>query len=249
VSLAKLLSAKTNGSISSILDSAAIAAGEDRERRDIEVHPSEVSHPCGRSIQYNMIAPFSGLTPVALEARVQRIFDTGHSTHRRLYKEMRRAGILKKKEFRLVNKKRGIAGTADCLFVLGGEDVLGDGKSINGNGFKQLAWGAKEEHIQQINLYLWMSGLKKGMLLYERKDDSERRYISVEYDPKVVKRLLKKVLMLHRWVYEKKLLPRIGQSPKDAVCKWCQWRRICFDDDQKISWPETEWRGKRAAIR
>ncbi len=59
--------------------------------------------------------------------------------------------------------------------------VVVDFKSINSFGFKKLI-GPTDKHIKQMQIYLFLSGLKVGKFLYENKDDQKFRQFLVERD-------------------------------------------------------------------
>lgn len=250
MSLKDLLKTKDDElTIDQLLDKAVIAQAnsETRERHEIEVHPSEVGHVCSRYIQYNAVAHIVGIRAVATDAHGLRIFQTGHAEHRQVYQELKEAGILLKTEFRLVDDAHGITGTADAKIMLEGKKVLLDVKTINSRGWRELVKGPKQAHVDQLQLYMHIDGTTRAVLVYSNKDSQERKYLFFRRDQEKIDFLLQKIRTVHRAIHEKRLLPRIADTPKSYPCAYCPWKQTCFSNT-KVPWPATTWDGKRTKL-
>jgi len=124
--------------------------------------------------------------------RLQRIFDNGHYVHERLQRYLEECGILFQVEVPLENKEYQIRGTCDAIIRIGDKDGIVEIKSCNQNVFYSLH-EPKAEHVVQLHLYMFMSGIPRGVLLYECKNDQELKNFFVKQDPEVLEPVLEKI--------------------------------------------------------
>jgi hypothetical protein len=66
-------------------------------------------------------------------------------------------------------------------------------KSMNSNQFYSC-FDPKPEHLIQINVYMFCTGIPRGVLLYECKDDQELREFYVKQDHSILSPILEKIL-------------------------------------------------------
>lgn len=71
-------------------------------------------------------------------------------------------------EYNLVDHEYRITGHSDGFLAMEGMDGLGvfEGKSINPRGAWEVADCPKMDHVIQIQLYMWLTGLNWGKLVY-----------------------------------------------------------------------------------
>jgi hypothetical protein len=115
---------------------------------------------------------------------------------------------LKFKEVVLKDAEHRISGRCDgYVWVEVGKDVeekhLQDIKSIKNRGLNdpEQAWcyedlkerGPKPDHVVQLNIYMWISGVHKGHLLYVGKNTSQITSFAVDYDHSVIEPVLAEI--------------------------------------------------------
>lgn len=109
-----------------------------------------------------------------------------------------------------------------------------DFKSINSFDFKSLD-RPKPEHITQMQIYLYLSGLKYGKFVYEDKNNQSVKEFLVVADPAIltIKKAeaiaLKNVVTMS--INGKHYLPKRGFSTRaHPSCQRCKYRSHCWDD-------------------
>ncbi|MCD6550157.1 PD-(D/E)XK nuclease family protein [bacterium] len=172
-----------------------------------------------------------------IEPRLLRIFDQGDYVHLRLMRDLFSLGIVVASEID-IPPQEDIGGRADAIIRINNELYLVDFKSINSNILQRMD-APKEDHVLQVQLYLHFFKLKKGILLYEGKDNSEIKEFPVEYDEEKVKKVLNDFKRLKINV-ERNLVPkRLPDYPKNWQCQYCQFREVCdLAGEGNIQWEE-----------
>ena len=162
-----------------------------------------------------------------MDPRILMMFDHGDYIHQLIMKPL--FGI---KGIQVVTAEVNIppqeliTGRADAILSNGKELYVLDIKSINGQIFKGLA-EPKEEHINQIQLYLHFFKQKKGILLYVNKDTKELKEFLVDYNPEIVSSLLNELGNLKTKI-DKNIVPdRIPSWPDNWQCQYCAFKTIC----------------------
>lgn len=205
------------------------------QRKDREQHHFYISDAgrCGRTIFFR----FKKAPGEDMEPRVLRLFDHGNSIHRLIMKP-----LLAVRKIHVVASEVNIPpqelirGRADAVLSDGKDLYLLDIKSMNSLVFKNLNQ-PKEEHINQIQLYLHYLDPKKGILLYVNKDTQELKEFMVSYDAERVQSLLKELSDLKTKIDSNIIPPRIPTWPDDWQCQYCQFKEICFAAGEgNISW-------------
>lgn len=111
--------------------------------------------------------------------------------------------FLKYKEVALGSETLPIKGRADGILEIEGELHLVDIKSISNRSqgmsemqfcFEDLAdSGPKPEHVVQLHFYMWMSGIKRGHLLYYSKNKGEIKTFAIPYNEEILKPYLDEI--------------------------------------------------------
>ena len=108
-----------------------------------------------------------------------------------------------------------------------------DFKSMNPFSFKDLK-KPKPEHLTQMQIYLYLSGLKYGKFLYENKGDQSVKEYLVEKDDAVIAiKREEAVILKHRLTHTnsvgKHVLPPRGYDSKGCTtCLQCKYRGHCW---------------------
>ncbi len=92
----------------------------------------------------------------------------------------------------------------------------------------------KSEHVTQVNIYLYLSGLKTGKLLYEDKGLQSTKEFLVKRDDELIRVKKEEALNLkfqitNRNKQGKRVLPpRAHGSKGDEQCLGCKYRGGCW---------------------
>lgn len=161
-----------------------------------------------------------------MEPRILRIFDQGNFIHLRLMRTLFSLGVAVAAEVD-IPPAEDIGGRADAIVRVDNELYLVDFKSINSMALKSMK-EPKEEHVLQIQLYLHFFNLKKGILLYEGKDNSQIEEFVVKYDKKMAEKSLDDFKRLRKNNIDKNLIPQqLPDYPDNWQCQYCQFKEIC----------------------
>ena len=140
------------------------------------------------------------------EPRIKRIFDNGHGVHERLQTYLENAGILLQAEVPVESKEYEITGHTDGILEINGAKGILEIKSMNANTFYST-YGPKPEHLIQVNIYMFCTGIDRACLLYECKDDQALKESYVKQDPGILNPVLEKIQTVQEWL-------RTGKEPK-----------------------------------
>ena len=188
---------------------------------------------CPRAIFFK----FKNAPRAKLDPRILRIFERGEHFHRNIFNILYRLRIGVTTEVPIPSQEM-ISGRADAIISVNGENYVLDIKSINSMIFRNLV-KPKEENVYQIQLYLHYFNIGKGILLYIDKDQQDMKEFLVNYDPALVKLLIKNFENLKVKI-DKDIVPsRISGWPNNWQCQYCQFREICrIAGAGEINWKE-----------
>lgn len=204
---------------------------------------------CQRKIAYE----FMGMPRQPLNSKTLRVLENGHFLEARYKKYFEEMGILVAEEVSVSTAEQEecpilISGRLDFIIdegkLNGGEPdhAIVELKSINTWGFKSIAndLQPKPEHMLQVQFYMWLTGIHKGYLVYEDKNDQTNVTIPIVFDDRIIygdgksKGIIEQMTELAICIDEKKVPDRIsGASPKGFPCKWktggCDYFDHCYD--------------------
>ena len=112
----------------------------------------------------------------------------------------------------------------DCIYVIKIQPV-------NQEDFVQIhKKGAFKKHVVELIIYIWLTELRDGLLLYENKNDNDYIIFHVkQYEP-IIKSVIKKCLEL----MENKICGIIPLRPyktkESNECIACEFLRKCWED-------------------
>jgi len=206
----------------------------DRER-DREQHHFYITDAgkCSRAIFFK----FKNVPREKMEPRVLRMFDHGDYIQMQILNNLFSLGIVRASEVKIPPQEL-ISGRADAIITLNNDLYVVDFKSMNSMIFKNLV-EAKEDNINQIQLYLHFFKIPKGILLYVNKDTLELKEFLVEYNLAIAQKLLKDLADLKTKIDSNIVPQRIPAWPEEWQCKYCQFREICsMVGEGNIKWEE-----------
>ncbi len=203
---------------------------KDREQRHFYITDAG---KCPRAVFFK----FKKAPAEAMEPRILMMFDHGDYIHQLIMKPLFGVrGVQVVAAEINIPPQELITGRADAIVSDGKELYVLDIKSINGQIFKSLNT-PKEEHINQLQLYLHFFKQKKGILLYVNKDTQELKEFLINYKPEISQLLLNNLKDLKNKI-DKNLVPdRIPGWPEDWQCQYCQFKEICLTAGEgNVSW-------------
>jgi len=190
---------------------------------------------CPRAIFYK----FKKVPKAEMEARILRLFDHGDHIHQLIMKP-----LLSLKQIHVVASevnippKELIGGRADAIISDGKQLYVVDIKSMNSMIFKNMVL-AKEENIDQIQLYLHFFKISKGILLYVNKDNQKLKEFLFNYDAARAQRLLKGLTELKRKIDSNIIPARLADWSENWQCRYCQFAQVCqMTGEGNVNWEE-----------
>jgi len=176
---------------------------------------------------------FSYKMPKQIDLDTIRIFEVGNIFHEfiaKVFANSKSVRLLEnERSVTLISKESSaiVTGRIDDLIVLeSGEKVIVDVKTIK--SFDYLT-EPKHEHKLQVMMYLKSLGIKKGGLLYVKKDDLQIRYFEFDYDELLVTEILDNADLVNQ-ALKTNTPPR---KTKDTwACKWCAYNNECKEADR-----------------
>ena len=186
-------------------------------QRSTVFYPSLLGNTCDRYlyIAYNGAAPEQDIT-----AQTQRIFDNGSYLENRMDEYFTALNIILEREKVVVLDTPPISGRVD--FILKheeyGEAAL-ELKSINARGFGALNKGPKPEHVVQLQIYLNLLPMEKGILLYENKNDQQLKSFVLTKDIMTWQSLLNRCYQI---------MEMTSAPQKCTGNKWCRCKGVAI---------------------
>lgn len=173
------------------------------------------------------------------DARFLRLLDHGGYIHQRIMRVLFSQGIVRASEISIPATK-DIGGKADAILGMDNQLYVLDIKSINSSILKTLR-KPKEEHLDQILLYMHFFNIKRGILLYEGKDNQEIREFEIAYNPEKVKKLLSDFSDLKVKLEKDSIPERLLGYPNNWQCRYCQFIDICkIVGGEEIDWKKAK---------
>ena len=220
------------------------------------LHPSEICKRdwCPRSSMYTIYKT----TPDKVKDfsfQTLNIFKTGHDIHDKWQDWLQQIGILEERELPLFSEEYHIKGNADGLV----NDFLGkaileiksvglgtvrfeDYKLYNMYDNKEIThdevWKRIRQpfttHLKQVMLYMFVTGVHKGIVLYEWKANQAVKEFEVSYQEVLIESILKSCLLVKESLKNNILIdrPEWASSSSHAVCKKCQYNKTCWSNNE-----------------
>lgn len=208
----------------------------DRPKR---VRPSTLGLECARQLAYDVLWVSK---PKAVPAHVLRLFETGQREELRLLDDLRRAGweVFSQDPH---NPKRQVSAEALDGHSFGYLDGIGRDRANNGPwrvieckshnkaSFEKLeklqsVEAAKPEHFAQLQIYMYLLDIPRGIYTAKCKDNDKEYFELVDLNKSYVERLFEKAGML---IGKRLLPPKIGASAKSYKCQFCNHTAVCHD--------------------
>ncbi|MEM2932845.1 MAG: Dna2/Cas4 domain-containing protein [Candidatus Pacearchaeota archaeon] len=192
-------------------------------------YPSEIAN-CLRKTW------FSYKIPKPLDTKVIKIFQIGNMLHEFVTNVLKNE---KNKEIEFVKSEIPIEVKIDDFIIAGRVDnlVLVKLNEINQVRYvlvevkstKVLPEKHKKEHEAQLQFYMQVLGITKGIILYIQKDNLETRAFNIDYNKELAEIILERFRELHRCLLFNKLPRAEAKQDKEKqwMCSFCAWKEEC----------------------
>lgn len=202
--------------------------------------PSTIAYGHGECPRYWYLA-FDGQTfEDNSDAYAVANMTSGTLSHDRIQKAMIDSGIAKifkdddnndTTEFKIINNDPPIFGYGDVMINWNGEEIVGEIKTMMNEGFeyRKAKRKPKTGHLIQLLIYMKVLNKRRGVLIYENKNNHEllvlpveandhyRRWVDVTFD------WMRKVRK--SWVDRQ--LPQKNYRSNSKICKSCPIQKAC----------------------
>lgn len=182
---------------------------------------------CGRALFFK----FKNAPRKAIEANILRLFDHGDHMHQLIMKP-----LLSIRDIHVIASEVNIppqeivGGRADAILSDGKNMYVLDIKSMNSMIFDRIT-EAKEENIDQLQLYLHYFKIPKGILLYVNKNSLELKEFVIDYDKKRVLALINILNDIKKKIDSNIIPDRLPDYSYSGngnwQCKYCQFQEVC----------------------
>ena len=142
---------------------------------------------------------------------------------------LERNGLLTGREVGLT--KNFLSGTADGLLR---DKAILELKSINDAGFRSLT-EPMPYHLDQVTVYMGLARYcgeptKRSVVLYEGKSSQDLKEFEVGFDEGRFDALYNRAEKIQTHILNGTLHDREGLAPDVAPCKFCEYRKTCWED-------------------
>jgi hypothetical protein len=109
-----------------------------------------------------------------------------------------------------------------------GEVEIHEYKSCSKGVFEIVERNAKEDHVDQVHIYMKTTGIHRGYLIYICRDNGKVRVHPVKYDPARGDQLITDILDLEQAARDKRPPPAtIVQFGAQSCVRACVYRHLC----------------------
>lgn len=196
--------------------------------------PSTIAFSHGECPRYWYLAFEGGVFEDNADAYGGANMTAGTKSHERIQEAMGNIpGFLVDSEFKITNNDPPIFGFGDVILNWGGEELLGEIKTMPSEGFeyRKAAGKAKTGHLIQLLIYMKILKKARAVLIYENKNNHDLLIIPVEINDYYKKWVnaafdwMKDV----RKAWEDKALPTKNYRSNSKICKTCPLTKVCAD--------------------
>ena len=172
-----------------------------------------------------------------MDPRILRIMDNGTYTHHRYEDLFDKMGIQVEREVVLKDEKLRISGRTDSHIRFKDEngnevDALVELKSAKDSQFNRMKQEGepRADHYDQLQLYMHLTGIHKGVIFVENKDTQDTLEFWVDYDEERANQLVEKIKMINACV-DMEILPEKEFEITSFECRFCDFRYLCWEEE------------------
>lgn len=234
-------------------------------------YPSSLGR-CKRAVVYQML----GYPTKPIPGQNLLIMENGTSFHNRMEDIFEKMGILIAPELSLKDEALRISGRSDAIIwnFLKPEDeedaevitlydpkdknkivyegpanhiLIVEFKSIKNKNYAKLPKSKPDKkHEMQLQLYFYLTGIRRGLVYYENKDTQESKFFFIEYNPALVEQVKADIQEILEYV-DKRELPEKEGNALDIMCRYCDFRNLCHVPISEEEWLELYFEDSEAS--
>lgn|SRR3989338_5622849 len=204
-----------------------------RENRPKEIgryYPSEIG-TCLRKIWY------SYKFPRETDPELMKVFELGNILHDFVVKVLKsdknpEVELLKTElPFKQEYEDFVVSGRIDNIILVraSGQNILIEVKST---GAVDYVHEAMHHNKMQLQLYMHVTGIHNGVLLYVDKKNLKSKVFAVPYDEKEAERIVARFSVLHKFLKLNVAPDPEAREKRDSIwmCKFCEYRQKCYEE-------------------
>jgi len=144
--------------------------------------------------------------------------------------------LLEYEEIQVEDKEFNFKGHCDGVIELEKGDektrFVIDFKTVKAEKFSLISTMSKKpdtEYVAQINIYMWLLGIKQGIIFYEEKNSHQTLEFVLHYDEELVEEIKKSAKLLLSSI-KKNQIPKVPEryAKTRKPCTYCGYKNLCF---------------------
>jgi CRISPR/Cas system-associated exonuclease Cas4 (RecB family) len=196
--------------------------------------PSTIAYSHGECPRYWYLAFEGAVFEDNADAYGGANMTAGTKSHERIQEAMGNVpDFLVDSEFKITYNDPPIFGFGDVILNWGGEELLGEIKTMPNEGFeyRKASGKAKTGHLIQLLIYMKILGKSKAVLIYENKNNHDLLVIPVEVNDTYREWVNNAFQWMRdvRKAWVDKTLPTKNYRSNSKICKTCPLRKVCAD--------------------
>jgi CRISPR/Cas system-associated exonuclease Cas4 (RecB family) len=196
--------------------------------------PSTIAYSHGECPRYWYLAFEGGVFEDNADAYGGANMTAGTKSHERIQEAMGNVpDFLVDSEFKITYNDPPIFGFGDVILNWGGEELLGEIKTMPNEGFeyRKASGKAKTGHLIQLLIYMKILGKSKAVLIYENKNNHDLLVIPVEVNDTYREWVNNAFQWMRdvRKAWVDKTLPTKNYRSNSKICKTCPLTKVCAD--------------------
>lgn len=196
--------------------------------------PSTIAFSHGECPRYWYLAFNGGVFEDNADAYGGANMTAGTKSHERIQEAMGNVpDFLVDSEFKIINNDPPIFGFGDVILNWGGEELLGEIKTMPNEGFeyRKNSGKAKTGHLIQLLIYMKILKKARAVLIYENKNNHDILVIPVEVND-YYRQWVDNAFQWMRDVraaWFNQTLPTKNYRSNSRICKTCPLQKACAD--------------------
>jgi CRISPR/Cas system-associated exonuclease Cas4 (RecB family) len=196
--------------------------------------PSTIAYSHGECPRYWYLAFEGAMFEDNADAYGGANMTAGTKSHERIQEAMGNVpDFLVDSEFKITYNDPPIFGFGDVILNWGGEELLGEIKTMPNEGFeyRKASGKAKTGHLIQLLIYMKILGKSKAVLIYENKNNHDLLVIPVEVNDTYREWVNNAFQWMRdvRKAWVDKTLPTKNYRSNSKICKTCPLTKVCAD--------------------
>lgn len=201
--------------------------------------PSTIAYGHGECPRYWYLAFEGTMFQDNADAYSGANMTAGTKSHERIQEAMGNVpDFLVDSEFKITSNDPPIFGYGDVILNWGGEELLGEIKTMPMEGFEYRKASGKPKmgHLVQLLIYMKILNKTKAVLIYENKNNHDLLVIPVEISDYYVGWVNQAFDWMRtvRKAWEDKTLPEKNYRSNSKICKSCPLRATCDEAGKGI---------------